>query len=656
VERATPSNPSGGEEQLRAIAAHVRDAAWITSADGREVLFVNPAGEALWGHSAEELLARPGLWMPSLEAGDRAAVSEAFPPSAGAEPPTLRYRVDRPDGSPRWVEHRLIPLRGANGRVQRVLSIAEDVTALRSAHEALVESEERFRLAARATNDVVWERDLRTGEIAWNEAAGVALGHPQRGVDFTADWWTRNLHPEDRERVLSSLRAAVEGAGQFWTEEYQFRRADGSYATVLDRGFVARAEDGRPVRMVGAMANVTDYKRLEEQLHLSQRMEAVGRLAGGIAHDFNNILMVIEGSTDLLLDGLAESDPVCADLKEIRKAAERATSLTRQLLAFGRRQVLRPKVVDLNASVAEIQRMLERILGEDLTLVTDLAPELGRVEVDPGQFEQVLLNLAVNARDAMPKGGVLTVETRDVVLTEKDTRRFAYRVDPGPYVRVRVSDTGNGIAEETLAHIFEPFFTTKEQGKGTGLGLSTVYGIVKQSGGYIWAESTEGEGSTFDVYLPSLGSVPLPVPASNKRGARAPLRQRIGTILLVEDEDVVRSIARRILVRSGYAVLEAASGPAALRLCEERGGEIDLLITDVVMPQMSGRELADHVTERFPGVRVLYMSGHIDDLVVRHGVQHASNGFIQKPFPPEVLLRRVGEALLKKRQRLAANG
>jgi PAS domain S-box-containing protein len=402
-----------------------------------------------------------------------------------------------------------------------------------------------------------------------------------------------------------------------------------------------RDQKGETVVMLGVTRDITERKHLEDQLRQSQKMEAIGRLAGGIAHDFNNLLTVINGYSELTYQGLSADDPNRSNVEHIKQAGARAAALTGQLLAFSRRQVLALKVLDLNAVVTNMDKMLQRVIGEDIALATVLQPGLGRVKADPGQIEQVILNLAVNARDAMPQGGKLTIETKNVELD----RTYADQhiaVQPGPYVLLAVSDTGCGMDKETQARIFEPFFTTKEKGKGTGLGLSTVYGIVKQSGGYIWAYSEPGRGATFKVYLPRVEEAvatvePRALSAESQRGSE--------TILLVEDEAGVRMLARTVLEAKGYTVLEARHSEEALALSGQHAGPIHLMVSDVVMPGMSGRELAERVKSARPNMKVLYVSGYTDDAVVRHGVLESGTAFLQKPFTPNALARKVRETL-----------
>jgi len=386
--------------------------------------------------------------------------------------------------------------------------------------------------------------------------------------------------------------------------------------------------------------DVTEQRRLQAQLMQAQKMEAVGRLAGGVAHDFNNLLTVIISYSDLLLEDLGRDDPKREDVAAVRKAAEGAAALTHQLLAFSRQQVLQPKVLDVNATVASTEKLLRRLIGEDIQLVAKLGSGLGSVKADPGQIEQVIMNLAVNARDAMPAGGQLTIETANVEMDEAYVRGHPL-AQPGRYVMLAVSDTGTGMDEQTKAHIFEPFFTTKELGKGTGLGLATVYGIVKQSGGFIWLYSEPGHGTSFKIYMPRVDeSAERATPA-----AAAPLPRGTETILVVEDAPAVRAVTRQVLERQGYTVLEAPNGGAALVLATKHHGPIHLLLTDVVMPGVNGRQLAEQLARPRPDMMVLFTSGYTDDSVVRHGVLESGIAYLQKPFTPDGVARKVREVL-----------
>jgi signal transduction histidine kinase/CheY-like chemotaxis protein len=427
---------------------------------------------------------------------------------------------------------------------------------------------------------------------------------------------------------------------QYDDVEATWKRKDGGLLTVALSVRAVRTGAGRVEYYETFVRDVTDQRRLQQQLLQSQKMEAVGRLAGGIAHDFNNLLTVITSYSTLLLDDLDKDDPKRDDLEQVQKAADGAAALTRQLLTFSRQQVVEPRVISLNAVVENFQKILRRVIGEDVELATKLAPDVGLVLADIGHIEQTLMNLAVNARDAMPTGGTLTIETANV---EHDPDYAHEREAAGVrwFVMLAVSDTGCGMDEATQARIFEPFFTTKEPGKGTGLGLATVYGIVKQAGGFIWVHSEPGHGTTFKVYLPQVGA-----PAEGVTAAPS-VRVLRGTetVLLVEDTAAVRAVTKQVLERQGYTVLEAPNGEAALRLVQQHHGRIDLLLTDVVMPGLSGRQLAEQLARARPDMKVLYASGYTDDSVVRHGILEARNAYLQKPFEPESLARKVRDVL-----------
>jgi PAS domain S-box-containing protein len=453
------------------------------------------------------------------------------------------------------------------------------------------------------------------------------------------DSYLDGIHPEDRARVEDANLRQRQGAET--AETYRVVRPDGTVRWVRDRAFPIRDEQGRVSRITGEAEDITESKELEERLRQSQKMEAVGQLAGGIAHDFNNLLTAIIGYGELLAKRIGDQPRARRDIDEIHKAATRAASLTKQLLAFSRKQVLQPKVLDLNAVVEDVKRMLQRLIGEDVQLVTALAHSLSLVKADPGQLEQVMLNLAVNARDAMPHGGRLVFQTADVDWCEEEVSGTGGATAVQRYVMLAVADSGCGMDAETRARIFEPFFTTKPQGKGTGLGLATVYGIVQQSGGHVRVHSELGRGTTFRIYLPQAGDDGAGAAADAAADA-APKGSE--TVLLVEDDRAVRELAREVLEESGYQVFAARDGEEAIALCAN-GRAIDLLITDIVMPGMSGRAVAAAVRELRPGTRVICMSGYTEHADLEDGLLEGAMTFMQKPFSADSMIRAVRTAL-----------
>jgi len=498
--------------------------------------------------------------------------------------------------------------------------------------EALRQSEARYRSQVQSAVYGIYRSNLQDYFIDVNPALVAMLGYDSVDEVLALKLSTEvYADPGEREGLLKEHRYSDRISGV----DVRWKRKDGKIIQVRLSGRGIFNENGEVESFEMIAEDVTERRALEEQLRQSQKMEAVGRLAGGVAHDFNNLLTVIKGYSELMLDQVKEGDPLRNEVEEVKKAADRAAALTRQLLAFSRKQVLAPKVLDLNQVVTTMERLLRRLLGEDVHLHTQLASDLGRVKADPGQTEQVVMNLAVNARDAMPIGGKLTISTANAFL--KDQGRSEHTIPPGAYVVLSVTDTGIGMDAETRSRIFEPFFTTKEPGKGTGLGLSTVYGIVKQSGAYISVNSEPGMGASFDIYFPRVDEA---VDASSEVAA-GQNRRGYETILLVEDEDGVRALTRQILQKHGYTVLETSHGGEALLACENHKQPIHLLLTDVVLSQMSGRELAQRLSPIRPEMKVLYMSGYSEDAIVQHGVLDSGTSFLQKPFNTETLITKV---------------
>ena len=523
-------------------------------------------------------------------------------------------------------------------RLARLLPAVERNLREAQTREAHRHAEVRYQRIVETTNEGVWtiDRDGKTtfmnGRMATmvGKKAEEVIGQPATAfihVDSLSTWSTHAERREPNKVAHVDLRLA---------------RPDGKLLWVLVDSTTIFDANGKYDGMLVMAMDMTERRRLEDQLRQSQKMEAIGSLAGGVAHDFNNLLSVILSYTSLALDDLKPGEPIYSDLEEVKRAGQRAADLTRQLLAFGRQQMLQPKNLVVNQTLLGMEKMLRRIVGEDIELSLLTSHTLGRIHADPSQVEQVIMNLVVNARDAMQGGGgKVTVETANVDL---DAAYAAQHLDvvPGPYVMLAITDTGMGMDAATRQHIFEPFFTTKEKGKGTGLGLSTVFGIVSQSGGHIWVYSEPGKGTTFRVYFPRIDAradeaSPAPPDVTTMEGSE--------TILLVEDEEQVRAIMRTILRRHGYNVLEAQNGGEAFLICEKFSARIHMLLTDVVMPRMSGRELAERLLQMRPEIKVMYVSGYTENSVVHHGVLDAGVNFLQKPITPGALLRKVREVL-----------
>ncbi len=554
------------------------------------------------------------------------------------------------DGAPRELDGRDAAGRAfaAEVALSRIAESAEplfcvvvrDVSERRRAETASA-AERNFISAILDTTSAILLVIDREGRIVrFNRACEEVSGYAAEEIAGRPVWQFLDA-PEEQESIRRATAAAVAGhcppRGETW-----LRTKSGALRRIAWSNAILRDHRDQPAYLISIGIDLTEQRMLREQLLHSQKMEAMGRLAGGVAHDFNNLLTAISGFAELVVDTFAPDDPRRADIAEIQKAAERAACLTRQLLAFSRKQVIQPQVLDLNSALRGLEMMLRRLLREDVQLVWDLAPSCGAVRMDRGQLEQVVINLAINARDAMPQGGRVTFSSTTLIHPGRSPD-LRTPLAPGTYTRLSVSDTGHGISAADLPRIFEPFFTTKQAGKGTGLGLSTVYGIVTQAGGGIGVESSEGAGTTFHVYLPVAGAVPLA-----ETGRQPALKEAFSgseTILLVEDEAEVREVIRRVLARAGYHVVTAASGEEALARGGELGGRVHLLISDIVMPGMFGPRLFDSLSRQCPGLRVIYISGHTHEESVRDLEIPADAAFLQKPFSPDLLIRRVREAL-----------
>jgi PAS domain S-box-containing protein len=631
------------EEKYRSIFENATEGLFQSTTGGR-LLTVNPAYARIMGYdSPEEMIATDTdiAHPPYVNPEDRAEagrLQEERGTLVGFE-----FEAYRKDGEKIWLSLNQRSVHNQNGEAPYFEGSVENITARRHIEEGLRESEERYRLLFESNPQPMWVYDLETlAFLAVNESAVHHYGYSRE--DFLA-MTIKDIRPaEDIPALYESVARSFAGVGKAGIWRHSTK--DGTIIEVEITSHLLVFAD-RQAELILAH-DITERNRLEaallaseDQLRQSQKLDAIGQLAGGVAHDFNNLLTAINGYSSLALQRLDDNHPIKGYLEEIKKAGDRAANLTRQLLAFGRKQMLQPLALNLNDVVADMNKMFRRLIGEDIELIAKLDPALKQTRADPGQIEQVLVNLVVNARDAMPQGGKLTIETSSVDLDQDYIGRHV-GVAPGRYVMLAISDTGTGMDEDTQARIFDPFFTTKEKGKGTGLGLSTVYGIVKQSGGNIWVYSELGHGTSFKVYLPELTASSQETEAVT---VESPVSNGSETILLVEDEDVVRGLARKILEHAGYNVLEANRGEEAVRLCLERARPIDLLLTDVVMPETSGKEVADRLTKLFPRLRVLFMSGYTDEAIVHHGVLDSNVEFIQKPFTPAALARKVREVL-----------
>jgi PAS domain S-box-containing protein len=605
----------------------------LVAVEGR-VAYANPACVEMFGYE-RALLGVPVTIF--FAPGSREQIQEFVERGGtGRSVPELYEAVGlRSDGGSFDVEVRVTPIE-FDGRPGSQ-AVLRDITGRKRMEAGLRESEERYRLLFERNLAGVYRStaDGKLLECNWAFARLLGYTSPAEAMAHP-EWWLHD-HPGAHAEFWQRLRRE----GSIANHEGQARRKDGTPVWVIQNVSLLADEDGEEM-LLGTVFDVTERRRLEEQLLQSQKMEAVGRLAGGIAHDFNNLLTAIAGYSDLLLTELPANDPRRESAVEIREAGRRAAGLTQQLLAFSRRQVLEPRVLDLNAVIAGMEKMLRRVIGEDVELTTALDPDLWRTMADPGQIEQAIVNLAVNARDAMPRGGQLTLETANVTLDEKFASAYA-TVQPGPHVMLAVSDTGVGMDAALQSRLFEPFFTTKERGKGTGLGLSTTYGIVKQSGGSIWVYSEPGLGTTFKIYLPRCEE---PLEGTEREAPSPPLELRPGTetVLLVEDEAEVRRLVERLLRMHGYAVIAAAS-PAEALTAAKTAGRIDLLVTDVIMPGMNGRQMASALAAERPRMRVLYMSGYTDAAIAHQGILPPGTAFLSKPFTPDILARKVREVL-----------
>lgn len=632
-------------QRLNNIIANIPGVVWESwrepNKKNQRIDFVSEYIEKMLGYSVAEWLSIPNFWLTIIHPDDIESVKKnaALSIETGIKG-VSEFRWLGKKGQVVWVEAHYVIIVDQNRNPIGIRAVSIDITGRKSVDILLQKAEAQYRNLVESSAAIVYLAEpsppfspiyISPNVTKFGLTTEECFNHPHL--------WLNLIHAEDRERVVHSIETAMNNFAD--TDlEYRILSREGKTYWLHDKGRFVFDEYGNKSGWQGIILDITATKELEQQLLQSQKLESVGLLAGGIAHDFNNMLTAINGYSDLTLRLLRKNDPLRRNIEEIRQAGSRAAALTRQLLAFSRRQVLQPVVLNLNEIIAETTKMLQRLIGEDITLKSALDRNLGSVMVDPGQFSQIILNLAVNARDAMPKGGEIIIETANVFLDEQYAQQHI-DITPGNYVMISVSDTGIGMNEQTKRHIFDPFFTTKKIGQGTGLGLATVYGIVKQSGGNIEVESEEGIGTTFKIYIPRITTKTKSKPMKT---ASTEMAQGTETILLVEDEDIVRNLSKAILIECGYTVIEAVNGLHALSLCEEADCKIDLLLTDVVMPQMGGRELSEKLAVKIPNLPVLFTSGYTDDTIIRHGEIESSN-FIQKPFTPTALAAKIREIL-----------
>ena len=647
-----------GEAQFRAVFEEAPIGMALMNMDGY-IIRSNRAFQALLGYTAQEL---GGTIFSQVTHGDDVGTDwELFGDLVAgdiAHYQTVK-RYLRRDGGTVWGRLSVALIRSPEGEPRYAIQMVENVSERREAVEALRLREQEFRSMLEHGRDVISVLDEH-GDLRYTSPAVERVLGYGRG-ELVGTYLAELAHPDDVQGMLDLFERAIQAPGRPRKAEVRMRHRDGGWR-VLETVGTSLLDDPAVKGIVVNSRDVTERREAEEALRRSeqqlvqvQKMEAIGRLAGGVAHDFNNLLTAIRGNAELLLSDLPPDSQSREDVEEIRRASDRAAALTRQLLAFSRRQVLQPRLLDLNQSVREMERMLGRLLGDDVELVIRLGEGLRRVRADPAQVEQVILNLSVNARDAMPGGGVLMLCTENTELTTELREQYPYVV-PGEYVLLEVGDTGQGMDAHTVSSAFEPFFTTKATGKGTGLGLSMVYGIIKQSGGYIWIDSDPGRGTRVRVYLPVARGSEAGDDEEDEAPAAAPQARGRGTVLLVEDEESVRRFAERVLSRGGYTVLAAAEGAEAMALSRQHPGLIQLLVTDLMMPRMNGSDLARRLMAERPGIRVLFISGYDRDAARTQTPLEAGTDFIEKPFSPEALLERIHRLLAAPRGMIGSGG
>lgn len=628
------------EEKFRALVEATTQYVW--TADPQFYADEFPAWwTELTGQKPEEI-DKLG-WTEVIHPDDRQPAIEMFKTAISQKTSFNNVlRIFVKTGEYRYFAVRGVPIFTPEGNLSRWIGALNDITERKRGEEEVRQTEQRFRSLISATAQIVWTADPNGNILSAHTPYGESLRETGNNIN---EEWIANIHPDDKERVMAVFSEAIKNKTNYRCE-YQMLYTDDKYHYFIARGMPIFEKNGEVREWIGTLTDVTDSKlaeaellKKEEQLRQAQKLESVGRLAGGIAHDFNNMLTVINGYSDLVIRGLSADDPLRPKIEEIRMAGRRSSEITNQLLAFSRRQILKTSVINLNQVISDTNNIINRLIGEDIQVIEELSPDLDQIIADPGQLSQIMMNLVINSRDAMPQGGSITIKTSNVSLDKEFVNQHVGAA-VGNFVLLKISDTGHGMDETIKSHIFEPFFTTKEVGQGTGLGLSTVYGIVKQFGGFLTVWSEPGRGTEINIYLPVLKAA---VDNSEKQIKSDGLFHGTETILLVEDEELVRKLSRQILERVGYKVLEAENGSKALSLTAQENNKIDLLITDVVMPKMSGRELADHLAEVCP--KVLFTSGYTDDSIMKHGISNVNFNFLQKPYTLDEFTRKVREVL-----------
>ncbi|HWI17501.1 MAG TPA: PAS domain-containing protein [Vicinamibacterales bacterium] len=636
-----PANPEDARRVLSSVLERIRDGVIALNLDW-QYTYVNPqAAQMLGKRHPSDLIGKHALteFPDAMERPWGRAYARAL---ATQEASVLEGHNQKLD---RWFLSRIYPSPDGltvyitetteQKRAERLM--AESIAAREQAEGILRNAEEQLQRAVSAGNVGLWDWNLETDEVYFSPEWKRQLGYADDEIDGHVDEWRSRLHPDDEAATVQAVKDYLANPDSVYDRTFRLRHKDGSYRSILARGQLIRDAAGRNLHLLGSHIDITERTQMETRLRLAQRMESVGRLAGGVAHDFNNLLVVINNCAELIVEGVAADTALLERALMIRRAGGRAAQLTQQLLAFSRQQALKPAILNLHNTVKEMAPMLRRLIGEDIVMTVTGDAELSSVSADPGQIDQVIMNLVVNARDAMPDGGQLDISLHNSRLDESHGNE-RLQVQPGPYVELRVADNGTGMSELTRERIFEPFYTTKEMGRGTGLGLPTVYGVVKQSGGYIFVDSVAGAGTTFHVYLPAVEGVPDAQPP----GAVGVPPRGTETILIVEDDNDVRVLTALLLTTAGYHALLASSGEEALEVLRASTQPIDLVLTDVVMPGMGGRRFAEHLFELRPEARLLYMSGYIES---QERIIGPKEHFIGKPFTNLALLSKIREML-----------